>query len=172
MKTIDFIKLLQEKMGGEIDYKDMVRFRETIKGIPRLLLNIDGIHVRFEIQNQTELHLNVYQVPPHLLKIYHENFATKLLDKLHLHSEAKIGDQEFDDKYIIEFATPETAQATITPEFKESLLNLEPFKVFQMHKRDYTLLKDIHKDYDLNDAERDIINMVKLVKICDEVWKD
>lgn len=172
MKTIDFITQLKEKMGGEIDYKDMVRFRETIKGIPRLLLNIEGIDVRFEIQNQTELFLNAYKVPPHLLKIYHENFATKLLDKLHLHPEAKIGDQEFDDKYIIEFATPEVAQATITPEFKQALINLEPFKIFEMKKRDYTLIKNINKDYDLNDAERDIISMVRIVKICDEVWKD
>jgi len=171
MKTIDFITQLQAKMGGEIDYKDMVRFRETVKGIPRLLLDFDGNHVRFEIQNQTELVLNVYQVPPHQLKIYHENFATKILDKLHLHSEVKIGDQEFDAKYIIEFTTPEKAQATITPQFKEALLNLEPFKLFEMKKRDYILLKNINNSYDLNDAERDILNMVKIVQNCDQVWK-
>lgn len=172
MKTIDFITQLKEKMGGEIDYKDMVKFRETVQGIPRLLLNIQGEHVRFEIQNNSELYITIYKVPPHLLKIYHENFATKVLDKLHLHSEVKIGDQEFDDKYCIEFTTPEVAQATITPEFKESVLNLEPFKIFQMKKRDYVLLKDINKDYDVNDAERDIMNMVKIVKNCEEVWKD
>jgi hypothetical protein len=172
MKTIDFMKLLQSKLGGDIDYKDMVRFRETIKGIPRLVLNFQGEQVRFEIQNNTELYINIYKVPPHLLKIYHESFVTKLLDKVHLHSEVKIGDQEFDDKYIIEFTTPEIAQMTINPEFRECINNLEPFKVFQMKKRDYTLLKDLDKEYDVNNAENDIKNMVKIVKICTKIWEN
>jgi len=172
MKTIELLKFLQSKIGGELDFKAAVGHENHILSIPRLLVEMQDEHVRFEINNKTELFINVYTKPPHLLKIYHENFATKLLDKMHLHSEIKIGDKEFDDKYVIEFATPEIAQKTMTAEFKKSVLNLEPFKIFQMTKRDYTLLKDINKHYDVDNAENDIKNMVKIVKICGEVWKD
>jgi hypothetical protein len=89
-----------------------------------------------------------------------------------LHAEIKIGDEEFDDKYVIEFATLEIAHKTMTAEFKNCILNLEPFKIFQMTKRDYTLVKNISKNYDVDCAEKDINNMVKIVNICGEVWKD
>jgi len=172
MKTIELLKFLQSKIGGELDFKAAVGHENHILSIPRLLVEIQDKHLRFEINNKTELFINVYSKPPHLLKIYHENFMTKLLDKVHLHSEIKIGDEEFDDKYVIEFATPEIAQKTMTTEFKECILNLEPFKIFKMTNRDYTLLKDITKNYDVEAAERDINNMVKIVNICGEVWKD
>ena len=135
-------------------------------------MEIQDEHVRFEIKNKTELFINVYTVPPHLLKIYHENFVTKLLDKVHLHSEIKIGDKEFDDKYVIEFAAPEIAKTTMTAEFKKCIRNLEPFKIFQMTKRDYTLLKDINKNYDVDAAVNDIKNMLKIAKICGEIWEE
>jgi len=172
MKTIDFIKSLQSKIGGKLDSEAAIGYENHFLNIPRLLVEIQDEHVRFEIKNKTELFINVYTKPPHLLKIYHENFVTKLLDKVHLHSEVKIGDEEFDDKYVIEFSAPEIAQTTITAEFKESILNLEPFKIFQMTKRDYTLLKDINKQYDVDAAENDIRNMVRIVKNCGEVWRD
>ena len=172
MKTIEFLKFLQSKIGGELDFEAAVGFENHTLSIPRLLVEIQDEHVRFEIKNKTELFINIYTVPPHLLKIYHENFATKLLDKMRLHSEIKIGDEEFDDKYVIEFATPEIARKTMTAEFKECVLNLEPFKVFQMTKHDYTLLKDINQHYDVDSAENDINNMVKIVKICGKVWGD
>ena len=172
MKTIELLKFLQSKIGGELDFKAAVGHENHILSVPRLLVEIQNEHVRFEIKNKTELFINVYTKPPHFLKIYHENFATKLLDKVHLHSEIKIGDKEFDDKYVIEFATPEIAQKTMTTEFKECILNLEPFKIFKMTNRDYTLLKNITKDYDVDVAEKDINNMVKIVNICGEIWKD
>lgn len=172
MKTIELLKFLQSKIGGELDYVAAAgTYRWKIE-IPRLLVEIQNEHVRFEIKNKTELFINVYTKPPHLLKIYHENFVTKLLDKMHLHSEIKIGDKEFDNKYVIEFAAPEVAQKTMTAEFKECVLNLEPFKIFQMTKRDYTLLKNINKHYDVDNAENDINNMVKVVKICSQVWEE
>ena len=40
-----------------------------------------------------------------------------------------------------------------------------------MTKSDYILLKDINKAYDVDNAENDIENMVKIVKICGEVWE-
>ena len=170
MKTIELLKFLQNKIGGELDYVAAAGTDRWKVEIPRLLVEIQDEHVRFEIKNKTELFINVYTVPSHFLKIYHENFATKLLDKVHLHSEIKIGDEEFDDKYVIEFATPEIARTTMNAEFKECILNLEPFKIFQMTKRDYTLLKVINKFYDVEAAENDINNMVRIVKICSEVW--
>ena len=97
MKTIELLKFLQSKIGGELDFKAAVGHENHILSIPRLLVEIQNEHVRFEIKNKTELFINVYSVPPHLLKIYHENFVTKLLDKVHLHAEIKIGDEEFDD---------------------------------------------------------------------------
>ena len=172
MKTIELLKFLQSKIGGELDFKAAVGHENHILSIPRLLVEIQNEHVRFEIKNKTELFINVYSVPPHLLKIYHENFVTKLLDKVHLHAEIKIGDEEFDDKYVIEFAKPEVAQKTMTAEFKDCILNLEPFKIFQMTKRDYTLVKNISKNYDVDCAVNDIKNMVKIVKVCCEVWEE
>jgi len=172
MKTIELLNFLQSKIGGEFDNKAVIGFENHKLNIPRLLVEIQNEHVRFEIKNKTELFINVYTKPPHLLKIYHENFVTKLLDKVHLHSEIKIGDNEFDDKYVIEFAAPEIVQTTMTTEFKQCILNLEPFKIFQMKKRDYTLIKDINKQYDVKAAENDIMNMVKIVKNCSEVWRD
>lgn len=170
MKTIDFLKFLQSKIGGELDYVAAAGTERWKIDIPRLLFEFNDEHVRFEIKNKTELFINVYTVPPHFLKIRHENFATKLLDKVHLHSEIKIGDEEFDDKYIIEFAIPEIASKTMTAEFKNCIQNLEPFKIFQMTKRDYILLKDINKHYDVDNAEEDIKNMVNIVKICGKIW--
>ncbi len=170
MKTIDSLKFLQSKIGGELDYVAAAGTERWKIDIPRLLFEFNDEHVRFEIKNKTELFINVYTVPPHFLKIRHENFATKLLDKVHLHSEIKIGDEEFDDKYIIEFAIPEIASKTMTAEFKNCILNLEPFKIFQMTKRDYILLKDINKHYDVDNAEEDIKNMVNIVKICGKIW--
>ena len=172
MKTLELLKFLQSKIGGELDFKAAAVTERWKIDVPRLLVEIQDEHVRFEIKNKTELFINVYTVPPHLLKIYHENFVTKLLDKVHLHSEIKIGEKEFDDKYVIEFTTPEIAQKTMTAEFKKSVLNLEPFKIFQMTKRDYTLLKDINKNYDVDAAVNDIENMVKIAKICGEVWEE
>ncbi len=170
MKTIEFLKFLQSKIGGELDFEAAFGHENHTRSIPRLLLEFKNEHVRFEIKNKTELFINVYTVPPHFLKIRHENLATRLLDKVHLHSEIKIGDEEFDEKYIIEFTTPEIAQKTMNPEFKDCITNLEPFKIFQMTKRDYTLLKNINKHYDVDDAENDIENMVNIVKICGKVW--
>ena len=175
MKTLDFLKFLQSKLGGEFDYKSKIGYEDTSSrlSVPRLVLELGGEHIRFEIMNKTELYINVYTKPPHFLKIRHENFATKLLDKIHLHSEVKIGDTEFDDKYIIEFAKKEIIQKTMNSTFKECITNLEPFKRFEMTKRDYILLKDISlKKYDVEDAEHDIRNMLKIVASCKKVWRE
>ena len=57
--------------------------------------------------------------------------------------------------------------------FKECITNLEPFKRFEMTKRDYILLKDISlKKYDVEDAEHDIRNMLKIVASCKKVWRE
>lgn len=172
MKTIDFIMQIQAKFGGKIDYRSQMIPNSKDSGFPRLLIDFQGFHLRFEIQNKTELYINVYQKPPHLMKIYHENFMTKLLDKISLHSEVKIGDPDFDDKYVIEFTKLKIAQKTINSEFKECIINLEPFKLFQMKKRDYIMIKDISNAYNLSNAESDIWNMIKLVKVCSRIWGD
>jgi len=172
MKTIEFLKFLQSRLGGELDQK-VIFGKSNINFdavIPRLLLDFQGEHIRFDLQASHELIIKVYHKPPHLLKIYHENFATKLLDKVHLHSEIKIGDLEFDDKYVIEFTQTETAQKTIKSEFKECIVNLEPFKIFQMTKLDYTISKNINNNYDVDNAESDILNIIKIAKICEEIW--
>ena len=172
MKTIEFLKLLQSRLGGELDQK-VIFGKSNINfdvGIPRLSLDFQGEHIRFNLQDSPELTIKVNHKPPHLLKIYHENFATKLLDKVHLHSEVKIGDLEFDDKYVIEFTKKEIAKKTIKSEFKDCIANLEPFKIFQMTKLDYTISKNINNNYDVDNAESDISNMIKIVKICEEIW--
>ena len=172
MRPIDFMKFLQSKLGGEFDYKSKFGYESKAFAMPRLILDFGGEHVRFELMNKTELYINIYTKPPHFLKIRHENFATKLLDKIHLHSEVKIEDPEFDDKYIIEFAKKEIIQKTMNSTFKECITNLEPFKRFEMTKRDYIILKDISlKKYDVEDAEKDIMNMVKIVKSCKKIWE-
>lgn len=173
MKTIEFLKFLQSRLGGELDHK-IIFGKSNVSfdvGIPRLLLDFQGEHIRFDLQASPELIIKVYHKPPHLLKIYHENFATKLLDKVHLHSEIKIGDPEFDDKYVIEFTKKEIAQKTIKSEFKDCIANLEPFKIFQMTKLDYTISKNINinNSYDVDNAESDISNMIKIVKICEKI---
>lgn len=174
MKAIEFLKFLQSKLGGEFDQK--VIFGKSDVNIdaviPRLLLDFQGEHIRFDLQASPELIIKVYHKPPHLLKIYHENFTTKLLDKVHLHSEVKIGDPDFDDKYVIEFTQTEIAQKTIMSEFKECIANIEPFKIFQMTKFDYTISKNINNNYDVDAAESDISNMLKIVNICEEIWEN
>ena len=68
MKTIELLKFLQSKIGGELDFKAAVGHENHILSVPRLLVEIQNEHVRFEIKNKTTA--------------FPQNLSRKLCDKI------------------------------------------------------------------------------------------
>ena len=172
MDTNKFIEVLKEKAGGKIDNEGVSNKEgmdtEIVFGrFPRLLTDYKGYFIKFDFIISTELLFEINTPPPHRLLVCPETMVSRLLDKMCLSPEVKIGDSSFDKKYLIQYAEPEMAKKILSDEGKKIITELEPFIKFEMTGKEYKLLKNLEKkDYSPDDAMADMDRLILFVELC------
>ena len=169
MTVIEFLEELKVLTSGKIIKEDGMGNITDLKSRPfsRLYADYKNHYIKVDFIDASELLLEVNMAPPHKLLLRPENVVSKLLDKISLSAEIKIGDEEFDSKYIIQNAPPAEAQKTINARFKGALEKLAPFLFFEMTNNEYKLVKrvDIKSEYAPKAAQSDLDNLLALVDI-------
>lgn len=85
--------------------------------------------------------LIVLKATPSLkLRLSHESDLTRKLDQMGISDEAKTGDKEFDDDFLVTSEAPERLGEVVTAEFRAKIRQLAPFLEFEMTGREYRML--------------------------------
>lgn len=167
MTVMEFLEELKTLTGGKIIKEDGMGNITDVKSRPysRLYADYKMHYIKVDFIDATELLLEVNMAPPHRLLLRPENVVSKFLDKVSLSAEIKVGDEEFDSKYIVQNVNVAEAQKTVNEKFKEALKTLEPFLFFEMTGNEYKLVKrvDIQSDYNPRKALNDLDNLLLLV---------
>jgi len=180
MTAAEFIKELSEHKNffkGEIHKEGATESEQlsvmkegSISGAhPRFLGEYKEYYVKFDFIIDTELLFEVNTPPPHRLLVSPETMVSKLLDKVKLSGEVKIGDKEFDAKYLVQYAPVDKAKKILSEDVKKILRGLEPFVKFEMTNKEYKLLKLVDKlgtKYTPDDAVKDMDKLIEIVELC------
>ena len=174
MTAQEFLEKLKEKTGGKIIREDIdpMNYSSSRSGplprfCPRLYADYKKHYIKVDFIDAGEILFEVNMGTPHMLLIRPENVVSKLLDKINLSPEVKIGDASFDTQYIIQNVSEENAKKTINEKFKLVVKSLEPFVEFEMTGKEYRLLKmvDIASDYTPEKAVFDLDALMELVDV-------
>lgn len=172
MTAQEFLEKLKEKTGGKIIREDIdpmsyssPRGGPLPRFCPRLYADYKQHYIKVDFIDAGELIYEVNMGTPHMLLIRPENVVSKLLDKINLSPEVKIGDAEFDASYIIQNVSEDNAKKTIGENFRRIIKGLEPFVEFEMTGKEYRLLKpvDITSSYTPEKAVQDLDALIDLV---------
>ncbi|MEW6280196.1 MAG: hypothetical protein AB1758_16330 [Candidatus Eremiobacterota bacterium] len=101
--------------------------------------------------------------PAHCLLLCAESSLTQDLDRLGILGEVKIGDPDFDARYVVKNCGQAEARATMSAGFLATLRDLEPFLEFEMTLREYRLLKPVDASYGADRLARDLDSLAQLV---------
>lgn len=166
MTVNEFLEKLKQITGGKIIKEDGMGNITDVSKRPfsRLYADYKKHYIKVDFIDATELLLEVNMAPPHRLLLRPENVVSKLLDKISLSAEIKVGDEAFDAKYIVQNVTPDEARKTINDGFKQALGALEPFLFFEMTANEYKLVKrvDIASGYSPENAAADLEKLMAL----------
>lgn len=174
MTAQEFLEKLKEKTGGKIIREDIdpMNYSSPRPGplprfCPRLYADYKKHYIKVDFIDAGEILFEVNMGTPHMLLIRPETVVSKLLDKINLSPEVKIGDAGFDAQYIIQNVSEENAKKTISEKFRSVIKNLEPFIEFEMTGKEYRLLKlvNIAADYDTAKAVSDLDALIELVDV-------
>ncbi|HNY12740.1 MAG TPA: hypothetical protein PKK26_14210, partial [Candidatus Wallbacteria bacterium] len=148
MTAQEFLEKLKEKTGGKIIREDIDPTSHSSphsgplpRICPRLYADYKKHYIKVDFIDVGEILFEVNMGTPHMILIRPENVVSKLLDKINLSPEVKIGHAEFDAKYIIQNVSEENAKKTLGENFRRVIKNLEPFIEFEMTGKEYRLLK-------------------------------
>lgn len=136
---------------------------------PRLLCEYKGHYIKFDFIIDTEFLMEVNTPPPHRLLVCPETMVSKLMDKAGLSAEVKIGDKEFDKKYLIQYAKQAIAEKLLGEEVRKLLTEMEPFIKFEMTNKEYIIIRNlgkIRKDYTPDNAIEDMDKLIKIAELC------
>lgn len=169
MTVNEFLEELKGLTGGKIIKEDgMGNIIDAAKRpFSRLYADYDKHYIKADFLDASEILLEVNMAPPCRLLLRPENIVSKLLDKVNLSAEVKIGDAEFDAKYIVQNLTEDDAKKILNDKFKKTLDTLTPFLSFEMTNNEYKLIKcvDIKSAYKPQDAFKDLQNLILLAEI-------
>ncbi|MBI3926395.1 MAG: hypothetical protein HY319_12715 [Armatimonadetes bacterium] len=117
-------------------------------------------------QSASQLLFAVKASPTHNVLISHETQITRTLDEMGISEEAKLGDPEFDSRYVVRNLSDQDAAELFNPEVLDLLRKLEPFTELELASTGYRLLKHVRlgEDYDATRASADIDALVDLVE--------
>jgi len=174
MTAQEFLEKLKEKTGGKIIREDIdpMSYSSPHSGplprfCPRLYADYKQHYIKVDFIDAGEILFEVNMGTPHMLLIRPENMVSKLLDKINLSPEVKIGDDAFDSRYIIQNVSEENAKKTISEKFRAVIKDLEPFVEFEMTGKEYRLLKPVNiaSDYTTEKAVSDLDALIELVDV-------
>lgn len=162
----EFLEEIKKTIGGEIvDESGSGSVKDfALRPFPRILSDYKKHYVKIDFLEADRLLIEVNMKPPHRLLLMPETFMSKTLDKFNLSNEVKIGVDDFDSKYLIQYADAEKAKKTIDPKFREIFKKIEPVFEFEITEKEFRLIKlvDIKKDYSPKMAVADLEAMMEL----------
>jgi len=163
---MEFLEAVKKTTGGEIiDESGRGSRRDTeFRPFPRLMADYKKHYVKVDFIDYDRLLIEVNVTPPHRLLLLPETFVSKTLDKFGLSAEVKIGVDDFDSKYLIQYAEAELAKKTLDAKFREIFNKLEPVFEFELTDKEFRLIKlvDIEKDYSPKSALADLETMIEI----------
>ncbi len=169
MTVNEFLEKLKELTGGKIIKEDgMGNVTDvSLRPFSRLYADYNMHYIKFDFIDAAEVLLEVNMSPPYRILLRPESVVSKLLDRVNLSPEVKVGDAGFDAKYIVQNISAADAQKVITPKFKDTLEALSPFQLFEMTNNEYKMVKyvDINADYTPELALKDLQNLILLADI-------
>jgi hypothetical protein len=169
MTVNEFLEELKGLTGGKIIKEDgMGNITDVAKRpFSRLYADYDKHYIKVDFLDASEMLLEVNMAPPCRLLLRPENVVSKLLDKVNLSIEVKIGDAGFDAKYIVQNLSEEEAKKILNEKFKKTLDTLTPFLSFEMTNNEYKFIKrvDIKSAYKPQEALKDLQNLILLADI-------
>jgi len=168
MTNNEFLEKLRLQTGGKVIKEDSVGgLTDTIlRPFSRLYADYKKHYIKVDFIDSAEILLEISVTTPHRMLLRPENIISKLLDKVNLSPEVKIGDPEFDAAYVIQNTDEQHAKKTINERFKQLISSLTPFLSFEMTDREFKLVKsvDITGIYTTEKAFSDINILVELVE--------
>jgi len=165
MKPNEFLTELQSFLGGTIDSEDMV-----LGSTPRLNAHYRGYFVKVDFVVASELRIDINTRPPHRLRVRKEGFISRALGAFGLICDHKTGDALFDEKYVIDNASPEWAAKVLCQDIRTLLTDLEPFSFFELTNKDYRCLKSVHiPEYEPSRAAKDVDTMIQIVELTQRI---
>lgn len=108
---------------------------------PNMVGELRGNVCRFEFVADDELLIALQVRPTAHLVLRHEERISRFLDKLGLSPEVKIGDPDFDSRYLVQKITQKDARALLNRKIRPLVEGLEPFFAIEMAERELRLLK-------------------------------
>lgn len=165
MTDEEFLAELGALIGGKVDREELI-----VGGTPRLYTHYQGYFVKVDFITAGELLLDVNTPPPQRLRIRREGFVSKTLGSLGIVCDRKVGDIDFDEKYLIDNASQEWAAQALSDQVRRLLAVLEPFALFELTNKEYRCLKAVDiSDYTPSRAAEDVDAMVRIVELTRDV---
>ncbi len=165
MDPIKFLKEIQTNFNDSEFIEELV-----IGSVPRILAQYKGYFIKVDFVNTGELILEVNTIPPHFLMIRPTSWLAKFLP--FMFPDIEVGDHQFDEKYMIQNASSDKVEKTLTPEIRKILEKIAPFVTFEMTNKEYRIYKyvDLDYDYTIEKGMEDIDNLIKIVEIIKSIW--
>lgn len=107
----------------------------------RLVGEWQGLVCEFEFLAADELRIALKLLPAAHLHLRREGRASRILGRLGLSREVRIGEKEFDERYLIQNITQKDARALFNPRVRRLVDALEPFFNLEMLDKDLRILK-------------------------------
>lgn len=108
---------------------------------PHMVGEIRDNVCRFEFVAEDELMIGLQVRPTAHLVLRHEARMSRILDKIGLSREVKIGDPVFDHRYLIQNISEKDARALLNRKIRPLIDAMEPFFRIEMAERELRLLK-------------------------------
>jgi hypothetical protein len=109
------------------------QYGSEYQGYPLLLKALDD----------HQLFIVVSVVPDFRVRLSAESDYSKKVDQMGISDEAKVGDSELDDNYVIRSSEADQLPQKLTSAIRNLLKQLSPFVEYEQTAREYRLLKDI-----------------------------
>lgn len=161
MTSPEFLAQLRALLGGRVEGEEMI-----LGSSPRIYTHCRGHFVKVDFVSESELLLEVNTRPPQPLRLRREGFVLGALAAIGILSDRKTGNEVFDGKYLIDYASQEWAAAALTGEVRELISNLEPFALFELTHKEYRCFKSVDlDDYTPARAARDVEALLRITEI-------
>lgn len=131
---------------------------------PHMVGELRGNVCRFEFVTDDELLIGLQVRPTAHLVLRHEARMSQFLDKLGLSNEVKVGDPDFDSRYLVQKISQKDARALLNRKIRPLVAGLEPFFAIEMAERELRLLKYVElkggQGYKPSDALEDLERLI------------
>jgi len=131
---------------------------------PRLVGEWRGLVCEFEFLAVDELRISLKLLPAAHLHLRREGRASRILGRLGLSREVRIGEKEFDERYLVRNISQKDARALFNPRVRLLVDALEPFFNLEMLDKELRFLKyaPLREGYEPASALQDLEGLFEL----------